>query len=54
MKNQNSTQSKSTKVRYASANRESLSGCFKKVRETTQNRPVELRGPFLRIQKQAN
>lgn len=54
MTNQYNVQSKGTKVRYASANRESLSGCFKKVRETTQNRPVELRGPFLKTQNQAS
>jgi len=47
MANNYSVQSKGTKVRYASVNRESLSGCFKKVRETTQSRPIELRGPFL-------
>jgi len=53
MTNQHNMQSKSTRALYASSNRESLSGCFIKVRETTRNRPVELRGPFLKAQKQA-
>lgn len=49
IKKQSAHTNKQPKTAYASLNRESLSGCFVKVRKTSQNRPAELRGPFLKV-----
>lgn len=51
MPKSNSSQSKSSHVVYASLDRNSLSGCFSKVKSTTAKRPKELRGPFLKVEK---
>jgi len=54
MPNSTSNQLKGSRVVSAGLDRNSLSGCFSKVKSTTARRPKELRGPFLRTQKSIN
>lgn len=54
MTSRTQAQSTGSKQTYTSLNRESLRGCFAKVKSATESRPVELRGPFLNVRKRSS